>query len=216
MKLCKTCKLEKELCEFGPNKKSADGKAYVCKPCRAEYELNRRASKGIIPKVKPKVIDDSKECLRCHEIKHIDEFAMAKRGRLGRAAYCKICSPLYIKELKSSDKEHYTQKGREATQKYRANNRERWRALHRINQFNRKNLQKATSDDTVTDDFLRSIYNTEKCFWCGRFTEKDKRTCEHVIPLILGGLHSANNITMACLSCNSSKINFKNDNIKNT
>ena len=209
MKICKTCKQEKPLDQFGPYKNSADGKAYVCKPCRAEYELQRRVANGIIPKVKPKVFDDKKECLRCHEILSVNAFGLNNRGRLGRNAYCKICQPLYDKQLKLSDVDYYKEKHRNYTQKYRDGNRERWRALHRINQFNRKNLQKAVSDGTVTDEFLKELYNTEHCFWCKNSIIRENRTGEHIIPLIKGGKHSAENMTMACISCNSARLNFK-------
>jgi len=38
MKVCNTCKIEKELTEFHRNKKHKDGLHYHCKSCQAEYK----------------------------------------------------------------------------------------------------------------------------------------------------------------------------------
>ena len=121
------------------------------------------------------------------------------RGRLGLSSYCKPCSSK--RQLKRLSKEERKLR----TQKYRDNNREWWRSLHRINQFNRRKKIKLVSDGTVTKDFVESIYNTEKCYYCEEVTPKKFRTLEHKQPLKRGGKHSADNIVMACLSCNCSK-----------
>jgi hypothetical protein len=126
---------------------------------------------------------------------------------LGKRSYCKICFPLYIKELKSTDKDLYAEKARKATQKYRDNNRERWRSLHRINQFNRKAKVKLVSDGTITDKVIKDLYNSELCYWCKQSIVPEKRTMEHIVRLHDGGMHTASNITMACISCNSSNLN---------
>lgn len=97
---------------------------------------------------------------------------------------------------------------RNYTQKYRDNHRERWRGLHRINQFNRKNKVKLANDGTVTEDFMKSLYSIENCYWCKQVIPRELRTAEHIKPLHLNGLHTAENLTMACRSCNFSKLNF--------
>ena len=52
------------------------------------------------------------------------------------------------------------------------------------------------------DDDKTKIQYPTTCCYCG--IEK-KLTLDHVIPQIKGGPHSADNITWACRSCNSSK-----------
>jgi hypothetical protein len=210
VKKCKTCKEEKDLNQFGNNKYSKDGLNYICNTCRAEYELNRRLAKGIIPKVKPIFDNNSKECLRCRIIKTVDHFPDNTRGRLGKGCYCDECYPLYHKEHRAKDPDLYKEKQRISTQRYRNNNREHWRGLHRINQFNRKNRIKAVDDGTVTKDFMVSLYNKEYCYWCNKKIPENKRTAEHIISLIDGGIHGVSNLTMACISCNSSRLNLKN------
>ena len=207
MKVCSKCKIEKEIDNF-----SKSGKYYNswCRLCRSELEQNRRIKNGIVPKIKPKIIgEEHKECLKCKKILHINLFNISSRGRLNRNPYCKICESAYHKELKNKDIEKYRKLNRERTQKHRDLNREEYRGKKRIEEFNRKNKIKAVSDGTVTKEFMIKLYNTEICFWCEKFIEKDKRTAEHVIPLSRGGTHSADNLKMACLSCNCSKLNCK-------
>jgi hypothetical protein len=210
MKVCKTCEVESD--NFGKNKHSKDGLNYVCNPCRAEYELQRRVAKGIVPKVKPIIVDgEHKECLKCKVILHLNSFRNNTRGPLGKHAYCISCNDKYHEDLRNKDIDKYRESHREYTQKYRDTHREYWRSLHRINQYNRRNLIDATKDGTATEDFMKSLYQIENCCWCGKFTPEKERTAEHIIPLIKGGIHGASNLTMACLSCNASKINFKKD-----
>lgn len=103
----------------------------------------------------------------------------------------------------------YREKTKNNTEKYRNNHREHWRGLHRINQFNRKNKIKAQSDGTVTEEFMKNLYEIENCYWCKKYTPIDQRTAEHIIPLDRGGIHGISNLIMSCLSCNCSKLNFK-------
>lgn len=41
------------------------------------------------------------------------------------------------------------------------------------------------------------------CSYCGE--QKENLTMDHIIPLMRGGEHDVSNITVACVSCNSSK-----------
>lgn len=209
MKICHRCHESKPLDQYGPCKQSLDGLAYWCRPCRNEYGQASRQRQGIKIKIKPAIPDDShKECLKCHQVKHVKEFNKNKRGRLGCAAYCIPCLKIYQKEHRES-KPNYLEITRQRTQRYRDKNREYWRSLHRINQFNRKHLIKAQSDGTITVEFMCQLYATEHCYWCKKSIPEDQRTAEHVIPLIEKGVHGVSNLKMACLSCNSSKKNVK-------
>lgn len=49
------------------------------------------------------------------------------------------------------------------------------------------------------------------CCWCKQEIPASLRTIEHIIELSNGGMHSVHNITMACKSCNSSRVNRNND-----
>lgn len=188
LKLCTKCKTLKDRDSFN--------KSSWCSDCRKEY--NRKYF-GYKPKVVPITTNTEKQCLICKDLKSLFEFSPSKRGRLGLSSYCKPCSSKKQLNL-------YSKKERRIkTQKYRDNNREWWRSLHRINQFNRRENIKLVSDDSVTPDFIKSIYEQKICCYCKEYTPKKYRTLEHKLPLKRGGRHSSHNIVMACLSCNCSK-----------
>lgn len=66
----------------------------------------------------------------------------------------------------------------------------------------RRYQKKLTDDGTVTGDV---IYQRKDCVYCGAPLTPESRTIDHMIPLNLGGTHSASNVTACCLSCNSKK-----------
>lgn len=143
------------------------------------------------------VLLDVKECRHCKAVKSLSDFTKASRGTQGVAAYCKPCF---------ADKYRNKENAREATARYRKRHPERWKAAHRLHQFKRRSKIEATADGTVTDAFLKEVYATEICYWCACYIEPDKRTLEHIVELNDGGEHSASNITMACMPCNSARL----------
>ena len=200
-KFCTKCKVCKKVEEFRCIKRNPDGTVkYLsswCGECCNKSALDR---KGGRVKYIPKVEGNSKECYICRTMKPKSDFSPTSRGRLGVSAYCKVCVLTRVDKTEESRR-----KAAERTKVYRERNKHRWRAMHRIHQFNRRSKIKATEDGTVTDEFLKFIYSKTECYWCKLFTEEDKRTLEHIVELNDGGKHSAENITMACLSCNSAR-----------
>lgn len=176
------------------------GKGVWCEDCKRSY--NRAYGKkrfGSKEKFIPIITKIGKQCASCKIVKNFEDFSPAKRGRKGLSSYCKPCASniqlnLYTKEER-----------KEKTQKYRDANRNWWRNLHRINQFNRKKRVKLSSDGSVTKDFIEKVYSLTICYYCKEETPRKFRTLEHKLPLIKGGLHSIDNITMACFVCNSTK-----------
>lgn len=188
--ICSHCHVAKDLDQY------RNGKPGWCRECRAELERKRRLEKGIQPKAYSRIEGDKKLCMHCKEMKPLSDFNPAKRGLGGVAAYCKPCA---------KDRYYDKEVARETTAKYREVNRERHLALHRVRMHERRTKKKVTSDGTVTDAFLKTLYAQSKCHYCGNETEKDQRTADHRIPLGKGGPHSASNLVMACWTCNSSK-----------
>lgn len=164
-------------------------RASQCTTCRTDAR-----------RVRPIYFQDAvtKECRNCREVKTHSEFSPSSRGKLKLAAYCKVCASV---RFKPSPEEI-----RLRTSEYRARHPERARAAHRLHQFKRRAKIAATCDGTVDDEFLKELYSRTLCFWCKSFTERDKRTLEHVKELNDGGTHSADNIEMACSSCNSARL----------
>lgn len=194
---CTKCKLPKPYSDFQFYKGHPTGQ---CRACKTLSEKNRRARIGIAPKRFSRIVGNTKECLDCLMFLDMSLFRNSKRGSGGKGAYCIQCqdkrSRTVYKDLERS---------RLNTARYRAVNKERWRSLHRINQFNRRSAISALSDGTVTDTTLKLLYEQTLCTYCEKDTPEDKRTVDHVVPLAKGGLHSSSNLVMACRSCNSSK-----------
>lgn len=203
MKTCGECHKSEPEVEFTTSRK------YNCKNCVRKRNQKYSLKIGCKLKFIPIVTETHKQCSDCKNMVILCNFSKSKRGRLGLSSYCKPC--FSKKQLKRGSKEDR----RKQTQKYRDNNKEWWRSLHRINQFNRRNKIKLVSDSTVTQDFVKKIYSIETCYYCNEFTPKKFRTLEHKQPLNKEGLHSSNNIVMACLQCNCTKRDMTEEEFKN-
>lgn len=193
MKKCSRCKKTESDVEFSISSK------YYCKLCVRHYNEQYSVKKGCKVKFKPVVTDTHKQCCTCKELKLLSEYSNAIRGKKGKSSYCKPCASTY--QLNKVDKETRRLK----TQKYRNNNREWWRSLHRINQFNRRKKIKALQDGTVTIQVVKNILQLKICHYCKEITPEKFRTIEHKQPLNKNGVHSIDNLTMACSLCNSTK-----------
>lgn len=187
-KTCTKCLIIKPEIEFKNNS--------WCTSCKKDYYRRNTSAKE---KVIPIVMTDSKQCLDCMIIKDLSEYSPSKRGRLGKSSYCKKCSSKRVIEKTSA--EHRRAK----TAKYRKNNHEYWKSLHRIHQFNRKSLVKVSSDGTVTKDFIEYLLGGNTCCYCNLYIENENKTIEHVLPLKRGGKHTVSNLKLCCKSCNFSK-----------
>lgn len=196
---CSKCQGNLPLVKFSVIRRNADGSPRYynswCNPCRTKANRERLGAKE---KPKPYIDEESKECLSCHKILLISDFYPSEGGRLGVASYCRACH---------GQRYNDAEKARAASSRYREKHKERWRASHRLHQFKRRYQIQVTSDGSVTDDFLRQIYATEICYWCEETVPESLRTLEHIIELCAGGTHTADNITMACRSCNSRRNN---------
>lgn len=170
-----------------------------CKSCRAELEAKRRLAKGIVPKKLSVLKEDTKLCLVCEIFLPLNCFSSAERGLGGVSSYCKSC--FAMKSRIRTDKE----KSRQNTQNWRKQNRERHLAQHRLRMFKYKSKKEVTSDGTVTDDYLQTLYSAFNCFYCKEEIEPENRTADHKTALAKGGKHSSENLVMACHRCNSSK-----------
>lgn len=200
-KECTKCNIVQDKGCFSVTARNLDGTvkhfASWCKTCVNNKEIEKRG--GRVKKI-PVVKEDSKECLDCGIIKHIDEYFASSKGRLGKMSYCKVCT-----KIRTQKDDNYREKGAAYTRLYRERHLFKWRAMHRIHQFNRRNKIKATEDGTLTSDVLSFIYRIIHCYWCKKETIPSERTLEHVQELSAGGIHGISNVRMACASCNSAR-----------
>lgn len=194
MNNCTKCGESKDAHHFQLYKGKPAGQ---CRSCKTEAMKKLRAAQGISVRKFSTIMDGRKLCMHCNQMVSIELFSPSKRGLGGISAYCKPCTLVKFKPTKEEMKNR--------TANYRKNNKPRWLSLHRLAQFRRRCTIAITSDGTVTDEFLYSIYETEFCYYCHKLTERSERTADHKTPLIKGGGHTASNLVMACFSCNSSK-----------
>ena len=84
MKICRTCKKEKEITEFKRNPMYKDGFETQCKQCQKELKLAKiEENKNNIP--------SKKICRICNEEKNISEFGINRAYKDGYETQCKTC-----------------------------------------------------------------------------------------------------------------------------
>lgn len=82
--------------------------------------------------------------------------------------------------------------------------RRKWREANRDKERATKLRRRAHGD--VDDKTIRRVYNTHKhqCIYCG---SSKKLSIEHMVPVSRGGTNEFDNLALACLWCNTSKLN---------
>lgn len=84
----------------------------------------------------------------------------------------------------------------------------------RVLRAKRRARKKTQQDGTVSDKYLAVLIKTTRnCMWCSvsltlpmhKRYEPTMATIEHILPLCQGGLHSKENIGVACARCNYSR-----------
>lgn len=194
-KECTKCSIYKIFKAFSPANNSSDGYSSWCVDCKRNENIRTRRDKGVEEKKLRQKKNNLLECLECKLFLKVSNFSKSKRGSFGYISYCKKC---VVKRF-HSDKERSNKNARN----FRAKGT--YRPAHRLREHNRRNTIKAVSDGTMIKEVTLVLLSKEKCYYCNFSTPEDKRTLDHVVPLSKGGLHSASNIVMACLSCNSTK-----------
>ena len=189
--ICSQCNLEKPV------------SGSWCRSCRSKAETIRRRQRGqkLLRRRNPKHAEQGKkECFKCNKILSQNKFSPAKKGNMGLTSWCRNCMNNYQKEPKR--RARHT----EYTREYRINN-PHYTVYHRGQQLKRRMTVLNSTDGSVTVEFLKILYSYKNCYYCEKYTCKNKRTADHKTPLSRGGRHAASNLVMACQSCNSSKRN---------
>ena len=77
---------------------------------------------------------------------------------------------------------------------------------HAARQSVRNRIVQAKTSPEVTAIYVFSASEAViPCVWCGTLTAKGGRHVDHRIPIAKGGTHSADNLGIACKSCNLKK-----------
>ena len=84
MKLCGKCNVTKPISEYSNNR-------CHCKDCMRVYFINARRSKGVQPKKYYPIIDGHRECIRCNQVKPVDQYRKTHRHKSGILGHCIEC-----------------------------------------------------------------------------------------------------------------------------
>jgi len=189
-KKCSKCgKWKDRESEFGKRKEARDGRKSRCKACDAQVTQNWRernpdkAKHGVLERVR-KWYADNKE--------------RAKENR--RKRY--LQNTEIERERNSKWKAEHKEQHREGSRRWQANHPENVKARS----HNRRAQIKASDGKFTALEWraLKEFYGFA-CLCCGRREPEIKLTPDHVLPLVLGGSNSIDNIQPLCLSCNSRK-----------
>lgn len=199
-KECRRCRKTKACDSFGPCKAARDGLSYWCRPCRAAYEDSRRTAPKKMRRDPSLLSRGKKVCCACHEQLLLEDFSPALRGYGGRAAFCRVCFSARNRAVRNKNGTHAAY-----IRKWRMDNAD-YRSRHAAHQASRRALKAKAWDGSDLTIYIKFLYEDELiCFYCRQITWRDQRTIDHVVPLSRGGKHEANNLVMACGTCNSRK-----------
>ncbi|HEX8772601.1 MAG TPA: HNH endonuclease [Pyrinomonadaceae bacterium] len=188
---CRECKSVKPVYEFATYLNSEGERKHYrrCKSCYNEAQRLLRLNSGYTtkPRIKTKPFFCAKLglltklCSKCGEVKPLDEFPKLSIKR-GYHTACAVCMRRAHKEWLKKNPDKYI--------------------ANRIKRIQRL-LSAPLTEEINRDEIIERDART--CYLCGRKLEDEVITLDHVIPLARGGSHTASNLRVACLKCNSRK-----------
>lgn len=124
-------------------------------------------------------------------------FVVRSKGKIGNI--CKGCAALRAKEYRQRNIEFRHEYERE----WRRNNPDKVRAA-----IHKRRAQKQHVGGAFTEADVKAQYDKQhgECYYCHKKVGGDYHI-DHYIPIARGGSNSADNIVIACPSCNFSKRN---------
>jgi len=215
MKKCSKCGEAKELDDFQKDKSKKDGRYPVCKLCRSpltktSYAKNRES---VRKKAKAKYDADP-----------VTHRAISKKFREEHQEYYKTYLANYYQQNKEQWVGYAANQDKEKVRKrravYVAANREKLRAG--VRDWFRRNrhaarlqgakyrMRRSKAENTLTAievDQILEVFD-HRCGYCLvdlRTLAIEKRTLDHLQPLIHGGSNTADNVVPCCKPCNSRK-----------
>lgn len=202
-KKCRLCGVEKPLDEFHRDRSKADGRRNECKPCKcADVKTRRNPTKirAWREANKDRIAEQARERRRANR----DQVLAAKKRHREK----------YRKELAEkqtarywSDPERHRENGREYARSHKTEARERhtqWRRsnIEHVREYARAASYRRKFDrDAETIEFVELLKN-DPCSYCGA---PGPSHIDHIVPVSKGGPNTPDNLTAACVSCNSSK-----------
>lgn len=223
---CMDCHQTKSISEFPKNKSGPEGLSSYCLECgRAK---SRRGNTGKRAQKKKEqrelAVQGLKRCSTCHRILPVSEFYSGLPHTYdGRVTQCRQCigykgtqrqqeeqTCLAQQELRRCPSclkikvfsEFYRNRGKRNNLSSRC--KQCLRDSLKISKAIRLARQAGLPNDFTKENWVQTkAYWNGQCAYCGK--EPAQLTMDHVIPLVLGGGTTRNNIVPCCLTCNCSK-----------
>ena len=182
MKQCKVCGEIKELSEFRVDKTVSSGHRSVCRICKRILDKEYRKNN----------IEHTRKMDRRYRKSHPEKMREISQRRRNKNIE-RERERIKKWRREHSDRQHSSEKN------WRKNNPDKLREKY----ANRRARLRGSFGIVKMSDFvdLCNKYNN-KCLCCGN---TGKLTMDHVIPLILGGNNTIENIQPLCGNCNSKK-----------
>jgi 5-methylcytosine-specific restriction endonuclease McrA len=201
VKVCYTCKKEKELSDFCKNKSSKDGKSDQCRICAKEYRDANKEKRKSYP-------SSTKEYRQNYYNENKDTININRRNNYSKNKIRykqarKINYQLNRTKIRKNQSEHYfrnKQYYKIKSAKYRVNNKSAINLRNRKRQL--KLIGKNISQKQI--DKLLEQHNY-KCFYCKIELTGINLHLDHKNPLSRGGEHNIDNLVPACKTCNLRK-----------
>lgn len=183
-KRCSRCKEVKPIEAFARQrtKSNPEGRQGECRQCRSERNAAYRASEQVQESAR----------LRARNFYEGNREKVKERGR---AIY-----QANKERARGYGRNWYQRSGKVTKRRYRVANRMKDRGY---NALRRARLKAATLGPVDMAAIIERDSST--CYLCGQVLAPDKITIDHVIPLVRGGSHTADNLRVACRPCNSRK-----------
>lgn len=211
-KYCKGCEREKDLSEFGTDRKMKLGKKAFCKHCtsilrREHYQRNREKSLEVnctyaernyeqIQRQRKQYRETNQEKIAERNKKYREEnhVEIAERGLQYREENKDaIAKQRHRYKLRNPDslresKRRWYRQNRDAYAQYRQNRR----------------AKEKSAPGSFTLSELKAVYMTQE-YRCAYCQSEDPLSIDHIVPLSRGGSNWITNIQGLCLTCNLKK-----------
>lgn len=161
-----------------------------------------------------------KECPTCELTKPLDQFKKDSRGSVSLCLKCHSAASVRTRnpEKRRERSGEWARRNPEKTRATRAAHYSKNRDSilrrcredeERKNQLRAANSRRRARKRTTQIEPVTPLQIIERdgcaCYLCGRELTFDEVTLDHVTPLARGGTHTADNLRVACMTCNKRK-----------
>lgn len=200
LKPCTTCKLEKPLSAFSPDKRNALGVYASCKQCCAEKARQARSAK-------PDAAKAAAARWREKNVEHVREYRTRyyadNAERLKMAAIENYWSNVEQRRKRMAE---VAKINRDKRREYEARRRSDLPELNRSKTAKRRAAKNAAPGSGITRQDIADILRQQRyhCAVC-KVRLTPGYHVDHVVPLKSGGEHDKRNAQILCAPCNTSK-----------